>query len=313
MNFWSVVPLFCTVLLVADRAVGQDDWATSKWGPEDEAGSANYVTPERVRLAAQLVTTGRTYALGIETNERTPAYPPRFFRVSVLQPGQAAGTTIGPTKTSYNDDLVTGWLGVGSQIDGLGHIGIDNVYYNGIPGAEISQASGLTRLGIENVPPIVARGVLLDMTAYYDADPVAAGTAFNRAEIREAAARQGVSLREGDVVLFHTGWLGLIGEDDERFASAEPGLGVDGARFLRETGVVAVGADTWGVEVIPFEEGTGSFQVHQELLTKGGTYLLENMNTAALAADGVHEFMFVLGPARVTGAVQMIVNPIAIR
>jgi kynurenine formamidase len=89
-----------------------------------------------------------------------------------------------------------------------------------------------------------------------------------------------VSFKKGDVVLFHTGWLSLVGEDNERFGKAQPGLGVDGAKYLAEQGVVAVGADNWGLEVIPFEDGTGVFEVHQTLLAKHGVYILENMNTA---------------------------------
>ena len=93
----------------------------------------------------------------------------------------------------------------------------------------------------------------------------------------------------------------------------EPGIGVEGARFLVEHGVVAVGADTWALEVIPFEREGEQFPVHQELLAKSGTYVLENMDTAELAVDNATEFMFVLGVPRFEGAVQMIVNPVAIR
>jgi kynurenine formamidase len=102
-------------------------------------------------------------------------------------------------------------------------------------------------------------------------------------------------------------------ERAEQFGKAEPGLGVDGAKYLADLGVVAIGADSWGLEVIPFEEGTGVFEVHQTLLAKHGVYILENMNTAEPAANDVHEFMFVLGQPKIKGAVQMIINPIAIR
>ena len=115
------------------------------------------------------------------------------------------------------------------------------------------------------------------------------------------------------MVLFNTGWISLIGQDDKRFGSVEPGLGVEGARYLAEKGVVAVGADSWALEVIPFEPGTGVFEVHQVLLAQNGIYILENMNTAELAKDKAYEFMFVLGQPRYTGAVQAIINPVAIR
>ncbi|MBX9589400.1 MAG: cyclase family protein [Hyphomonadaceae bacterium] len=296
---------------LAVPALGQD-WTKSKWGPSDEIGAANYLKPELVIKAAQLVKAGKTYALGIETNSKTPAYPPRSFRVTIVQPGQAGIAGLGPSKTTYNDDIIDGWVGVGSQIDGLGHIGVEHVYYNGNKLADFADPSGLKKLGAEKIPPIVARGVLLDMAAHLGTDIVKEGTAFNSKEIEEVARKQGVEIRQGDVVLFHTGWAGLIGKDDKRFNSGEPGLGVEGARYLVGKGVVAVGADTWGVEVVPFES-QNLFEVHQILIPMNGTHILENMNTGPLAADKAYEFLFVLGVPRITGAVQGIINPIAIR
>ena len=110
-----------------------------------------------------------------------------------------------------------------------------------------------------------------------------------------------MEIRQGDVVLFHTGWVSLIGKDDKRYSAGEPGLGVEGAKYLVGKGVVAVGADSWGLEVVPFET-QNVFEVHQILLPMNGTYILENMNTAQLAADRAYEFMFVLGQPRFKGA-----------
>ena len=292
--------------------VSAQDWTKSKWGPNDEIGAANYIKPELVVKAAQLVKTGKTYALGIETNSKTPAYPPRGFKITIVQPGQAGIPGLGPSKTTYNDDIIDGWVGVGSQIDGLGHIGVEHVYYNGNKLADFGDPSGLKKLGAEKIPPLVARGVLLDMAAHLGTDIVKEGTAFNTKEIEEVAKKQGIEIQQGDVVLFHTGWVGLIGKDDKRYNAGEPGLGVDGAKYLASKGVVAVGADTWGLEVVPFES-KNIFEVHQILLPMNGTYILENMNTGALAADKAYEFLFVLGVPRITGAVQGIINPIAIR
>ena len=297
--------------LFAAPAAAQD-WTKSKWGPTDEIGAANYMTPELIVKAAQLIKLGKTYGLGIETNNKTPAFPPRSFKITIVQPGQAGIPGLGPSKTTYNDDIIDGWVGIGSQIDGLGHIGVEYVYYNGVKHADFADATGLKKYGAEKIPPIVARGVLLDMAAHFGTDVVKEGTAFNTKEIEAVAKKQGVEIRQGDVVLFHTGWVSLIGKDDKRYGSAEPGLGVDGAKYLVGKGVVAVGADTWGLEVLPFES-KNVFEVHQILLPMNGTYILENMNTAALAADKGYEFMFVLGVPKITGAVQGIINPVAIR
>jgi kynurenine formamidase len=305
--------LCCSVAFLGTLATASaQDWTKSKWGPNDEIGAGNYLSPDLVVKAAGLIKIGKTYALGIETNSKTPAYPPRTFKVLVLQPGQSGTEGIGPNKVTYNDDIIEGWVGIGSQIDGLGHIGVNWTYYNGLKSEDFAAADGLKKLGVEKIPPLVTRGVLLDMAAYYKTDVVKEGTAFNVKEIDEVAKSQGVEIRQGDVVLFHTGWTSLIGKDDKRYGLGEPGVGVEGAKYLVSKGVVAVGSDTWAVEAIPFES-KDIFPVHQIFLPMSGTYILENMNTDQLAADKGYEFLFVLGVPKISGSVQAIINPVAIR
>jgi len=304
---------FAAALALPAQAQDPQSWCKSKWGANDEIGAANLITPESVMAATKLVKTGKTYALGGETNSKTPAFGPRSWALVINQPGQVGGGGLGPTKTNYNDDIYMGYVGTGSQIDGLGHIGVDNVYYNCNKNADFVQANGLKKLGIEKIPPLVARGIVLDMTAITGKNPIPEGTAFNKKEIEEATKRQGVEIKKGDVVLFHTGWLSLVGKEDKRYISGEPGVGKEGAEYLVSKEVLAVGADTWGVEAVPFEKGVGVFEVHQILIPKNGTYILENMNTGPLVADRAWEFMFVLGFGKITGGVQAIINPIAIR
>ncbi|WP_288938510.1 cyclase family protein [uncultured Roseovarius sp.] len=290
--------------------------ADSKWGADDQLGAANLMTSERVKGAAGLVTEGKVYSLGMKVGPDTPAFPPRSLSVTILQPNQNGNSGLGENDFTYNDDIFMGWLGIGSQIDGLGHSGIDHVYYGGRTYDDFAPASGLTELGLDNLPGLVGRGVMLNMAAHFGTDMVEEGVAYTDEDIKAAASAQGVELREGDVVLFHSNWMELLdGEnpDPERFGAAEPGLGVSGAEYLAEIGVMAVGADTWGMEVVPAEEEGQAFRAHQILQPENGIYILENMDTRELAADGAHEFLFVLGQARIEGAVQMIINPIAIR
>jgi kynurenine formamidase len=318
MNKFHIALLSCAALMASAAALAQTatapTWYPSKWGAADEIGAANYMTPALTKQAAGLVKTGKVYSLGITVNTSTPAYPPRTCSLYIVQPGQVGSSEgLGPTNTTYNDDILNCWNGIGTQIDGLGHIGIRDRYYNGNKWGEMATMGGLKKLGVDKVPPMVARGVLLDMAAYLGVDVIKEGTAFNKAEIDGAAKKQGVEIRQGDVVIFHTGWLSLINTDPKRFGSVEPGLGREGARYLVGKGVVAIGADTWGLEAIPFEQGAGVFEVHQILLPMNGTYILENINTAELAKDKAWEFMFVLGQNKYEGAVQSMINPVAIR
>src|SRR3954451_3087112 len=208
--------LCCSVALLGTAGTADaQDWTKSKWGPDDEIGAANYMTPELVVKAVGLVKTGKTYALGFPVDSKMPAYPPRAFKITVVQPGQAGIPGLGPSKTTYNDDIIEGWVGVGSQIDGLGHIGVEHVYYNGNKLLDFADPPGLKKLGIEKVPPMVTRGVLLDMAAYYNTDVIKEGTAFNVKEIEDVAKKQGVEIRQGDVVIFHTGWLGPVGKGEK--------------------------------------------------------------------------------------------------
>ncbi|RBO54006.1 cyclase family protein [Rhodovulum sp. BSW8] len=310
---------FCAALAAGSAALADDtapDWAATPWGPEDELGAANLMTPERVRDAAGLVTEGKVYSLGMIVGSDTPAFPPRSLSVTVLQPNQTETHGLGENRFTYNDDIFMGWLGIGPQIDGLGHAGIDHTYYGGRTVPDFAKASGLTELGLEKLPGLVGRGVMLDMAAHFGTDMVAEGTAYTEDDVKAAAEAQGVEIREGDIVLFNSNWMNLLdgaAPDPDRFGAAEPGLGVSGAEYLAGLGVMAVGADTWGMEVVPAEEEGMAFRAHQILQPRHGIYILENMDTRALARDGVHEFLFVMGQARIKGAVQMIINPIAIR
>ncbi len=299
--------------LVVSQVRAQDPWYPSKYGAQDTLGALNELNPDKTKRAAELVKLGKTYALGVETGPDSPAYSPRTYNVTVLQLDDGMGTPMGSNKATGNDDLMTFWMGIGSQIDGLGHMGENHRYYNGNMARDFVTPTGLTKLSIDKLPPIASRGILLDVAKLMDKAILSEGTAINSAEIKAAAKAAGVTIEAGDVVLFHTGWLNVMESDPDRFMAGEPGLGLDGARYLASLGVAAVGSDTWGLEVLPGENATELFPVHPELLAKNGVYILENMDTRALAADGATEFLFVLGVPRFVGAVQAVINPVAIR
>jgi kynurenine formamidase len=295
----------------ASAALADDAWYPSKYGVNDTIGAANNLSAAGVVEAAKLVKTGKTYSLGVTTGPDTPAYGTRSYQI--FTEASIFGTPLGTNKATGNDDFLATWMGIGSQLDGLGHLGIDYVYYNGHKESEFLRPHGLLLLSTDKVPPLVTRGVLLDFVALKGGN-LAPGAALNRAEIEAAVAKQGTPIRKGDVVLLHTGWLASTAEKDKKaYLEKEPGLGKEGARYLASLGVVAVGGDGWAVEAIPPEDPNEAFPVHQILLARNGIYILENMNVGPLAADKGYEFLFVLGQPKFAGAVQAIINPIAIR
>ena len=285
----------------------------SRWGADDEIGSANLIDAKSVLKAAKLIKTGKTYSLGVTIGPETPAFAPRGLSLYVVQPGQqeSARPFAGMT---YNDDIFQGWLGIGSQIDGLGHLGEDGEYYNCHRAEDFAAITGLTKLGIEKIPPIVARGIVLDMAGHLGVDHMEAGQFFTVDDVKAVEKKQRTPIREGDVVLFHTGWTDAKLENDPTaWVTAEPGQSEEVAQYVADKGPVAVGADTWGLDVVPSQVAERPFQGHVIYLKEHGIYVLETMNTGPLVRDGAFEFLFVLGQAKVRGAVQMIINPIAIR
>ncbi|WP_238371636.1 cyclase family protein [Heliomarina baculiformis] len=314
MKLRYLASVACVVGLTAGMVSAQD-CEESKWGAEDTAGSANLVSPERTLEAAKLIKQGKSMPLGIVIDAETPAFSPRSLNLQVVQPNQQGGQKLSQFgyPGNYNDDILQTWVGIGSQIDGLGHLGEKGYYYNCLDEKEISVITGLTKLGVHDIPPLVGRGVIIDMASHAGKDVMDAGENFGEAEIKAAAEAQGVEIREGDVVLFHTGWTeGKLESEPEAWVSGEPGINVEGARYIASLNPMAVGADTWGLEPIPPADGDGAFYGHVVFLKENGIYILETMNTGPLLREGVNEFMFVLGQARIRGTVQMIINPVAL-
>ncbi len=306
--------LVISIVLVCGVTVAQAEEACtpSKWGPDDEIGNINLINAATVLKAAQLIKTGQTYSLGITIDSTTPAFAPRSLSLQVVHPGQQEGARPNMGAT-YNDDIFQGWFGIGSQLDGLGHLGYEGMYYNCNDAKDFADISGLKKLGTEKVPPMVARGVVLDMAGHFGKPYLAAGQYFTVEDVQAVEAKQGTPIQEGDVVLFHTGWTeNKMQSDPQAWVSGEPGQSEEVARYLASKNVVAVGADTWGLDVVPPQHAERPFQGHVILLKENGIYVLETMNTGPLVRDEAFEFLFVLGQAKVRGSVQMFINPIAI-
>ncbi|MEE4350460.1 MAG: cyclase family protein [Pacificimonas sp.] len=285
----------------------------SPYGPDDTIGAMNNLSAEKTVAAASLVKTGKVYALGVVTDPSTPSYPGRSYRAVITQ-SAVAGQPVAENRITAHDDLIVANLGIGTQIDGFAHMGIDNHHYNGKRADEVYGLEGVKLYGTENIPPAATRGILLDMAKLYGVDHLPANTAFNRAEIDRAAAAAGVTIERGDVVLFHTGWMAAKAESAPgEYIATQPGLGKEGAEYLASLGVVMVGADTAALDAIPGENPARPFPAHLHFLAKTGVHILENIDTNALAADGADEFLFVLGVPRFAGPVQMVVNPVAVR
>jgi kynurenine formamidase len=286
--------------------------APDRYGPADTLGAANEIDEARVLAAARLVTQGRRYSLAQTLDETSRNQMWRYWKQSLLTDRTVPGRYVGDNQQSFVEESVAGALHSGTHLDGLAHIGIGDHLYNGNRYSELVSASGLSRLGVEGVPPLVTRGVLLDVAAVQGVSMLDDRQAVTADQLAEAESRAGLEVGPGDIVLVHTGWGALWGVDDTRYVQDEPGLGLDAAAWCTERRVAVIGADNWGVEVVPGQAAGLSFPIHQHCITQHGCYLLENVRTVELARDGVHAFMCAVLPNPLRGASASMVAPVAL-
>ncbi len=313
MTWTTLTVLFCTFGTIAAselNTLGQEqDWYPSQWGAADQKGAANRLNQEKVLQAKNLIQNGKIYQLGHLYEAGMPLFGDRHYSLRIPFPAQP----LGKNQVTYNEEIFSGELGqVGTQFDGLGHIGIGDLYYNGNSRREFGSAEGLTKLGVENAGVFVSRGVLLDVAGYKGVTMLGDTYEITAEDINGTLQHQNIEIHPGDVVLIHTGWGSLWMNDNDRYTRSEPGIGLEAAKFLAGQEIVMVGADNWSTEVIPNPDESLAFPVHQLLLAKNGIYNLENLITEDLARDKVYEFAFMFAPLRLKGATGSPGNPIAI-
>jgi kynurenine formamidase len=296
-------------------------WPNAEWGPADQAGASNRITPEKIVQAMTLVKTGKTYEVGQVYERGMPLGGTRDFALRLVP----AIEPTGPNRVLYNDEFLSSEVGqVGTQFDGLGHIGgevryadgsLHRVFYNGFTTSEMNAGTGLRQLGIERLKPILTRGVLIDLPAYKNVQRLEGGYEVTLADVRGALARQGIaeaSISPGDAILFRYGWAQLWSTPQQYMAGRLPGIGLEVGRWLVERKITVTGGDTSTNEVSPNPTGQ-TIPVHQELMMKNGIFNIENMTFEELAADGAYEFLFIATPIRFKGATGSPLRPLAIR
>ena len=261
----------------------------------DEVGAARYVTPAKTLAAAGLISTGKSYQLGMIVYEHT------------LGPGgRVAVNTMLPLKAteheSFVDDYIAGHLSVGTQVDGLGHAVVDGESYNGVKIGENIGLNKIHKLGVENIPPIATRGVLLDVAKHRGVEHMQPGEAVGVDDLIATLDAAGLGVEPGDVVLIRTGWLGAMGEaDPDRYVELEPGLSPEAALWLAQRGATAVGLDVAQIDPIGVR-GDYHRPAHGVRLKDHGVYTLENIVLDELAGDGATAFFLSFGVIRYDGA-----------
>ncbi len=289
-----------------------------RWGAEDERGTTNLITPERLVAAARLVRQGKSFDLGIPLGADGPQPGGGRINPVHLMSQTGAGQNF-PGGFHFADDYIFMPLQGASQWDALAHVFYDDTLYNGFPASAVG-LGGAERDSIDKqAKGIAGRGVLLDIAALKGVNWLDAGYAITPQDLDSAAQRQGVQVQAGDILLFRTGWRRKFLEEKnpQTFMSGEPGLGIACCAWLREHDIAAVCSDNWAIEVLPGELPDVALPVHMVLIRDLGMTLGEILDfeelAADCAADGVWEFFFCSPPLKVSKGVGSPINPLAIK
>jgi kynurenine formamidase len=295
-------------------------WWPSRYGSDDEAGALNEITPQTVLEAVQLVRQGRIFDLAHVLDAEVPAFPGRTFRQYLTTNAQHVNRRrpdAGPEGWGRNNvnwvvEQVTATQQMGTHIDGLNHLQVGERTYNGYRLSDIAEEHGTNKLGIDTLPQVVTRGLLVDVAAARGVDRLDPGDVVTPADVEASLAANGLRVRPGDAVLIHTGWGSLWGVDNDRYSAGEPGPGMALAGWLADHRVALTGCDTWSYGPVPPEDPAEPFVVPQTLNTHHGVVVVENLHLAEAAREHLDEFLLVISHAKLRGATGAWIAPLAI-
>lgn len=315
-----------TVRALAERC---SNWG--RWGPDDELGTLNHLTPERVVAASRLVQSGRVFSLAIPLDERGPQTGGfgRFNPIHLMIRDGNAAVTETVVRDFYGgrdryirgtDDILILPLQSGTQWDALAHIVFEQKIYNGYAATEVG-SKGALRNGIAVARDrVVGRGVLLDVPRSQGRAWLDPGEAIHAADLDACAEAEGISVQRGDIVLVRTGQIAQCrsnGSWGDYAGGSAPGLALDTTPWIHDHEVAAVATDTWGLEVLPNETADVFQPLHIILIVHTGLLMGEIFDLEELAEDCAgdrrYEFLFSGPPLPITGAVGSPINPLAIK
>ncbi|PKO81850.1 MAG: cyclase [Betaproteobacteria bacterium HGW-Betaproteobacteria-13] len=294
----------------------------SPWGPQDEIGRLNLMTADSQAAVLARLAGGKNYDLSVEYHIGMPSWQAAgdpHYRIWMTHTphGNVVADPLGLGQAmnehvSYTGAAISMYTHMGTHIDALGHFGLDGRIWNGFDARTHLGDRGWTVAGAEKIPPIIARGVLIDVAASKSVDMLPDGYRVTRDDLRAALAHQQTRLEPGDVVLIRTGRMRHY-DDADAYMANPPGMGMEAARFLvEESGAMVVGADNLSFESFPSEIEGNYVPLHTYLLAQTGTPIIELAYLEELARDRVYEFAFIGGSLKLRGSDAAPLRPIAI-
>jgi kynurenine formamidase len=309
--------------IIGETAARCSNWG--KWGPDDERGTLNYITPEVIVRAAALVRRGVVFSLALPFNAKGPQInqPRRFnpiHRMMLTGPDCTTGALKFPGGVGFADDMITMPLQCGTQWDALSHCFTGGRMYNGYD-ANLVASNGAKKNGIEKIARgVVSRGLLVDLPRVKELPWLEPGYAITVDDLEAALEHHRVTAGTGDILMVRTGHLAMCRHDGAwgTYAGGDaPGLSFHTADWVHQRQLAGVATDTWGMEVRPNEIADSFQPLHQIFIPAMGLLIGEIFDLESLAddcaADGVYEFFFTAPPLPITGAVGSPINPLAIK
>lgn len=303
--------------LLASERVG-----TSPWGPDDQIGTLNLMTDaSRLKILSRIAS-GKTYDLSVEYFVGMPSFhhlgdPGYQYWLTHTPHGTVVDNPNGlgdrmNSKVSYTGDAISMYTHMGTHIDALNHFGLNGKIWNGFMPEKHLGDKGWKKTGAETIPPIIARGVLIDVAGFKGVEALTNSYRVNSDDLKGALHRQGVKLEPGDVVLIRTGQARHY-HDARTYLHEYAGVNLEAVKWLVEKkGVMLLGADNLSLEAFPPEREDNWVPVHTYLLAERGVMFMEQMQLEELARDQVYEFAFIAASLKLRGASGAPMRPLAL-
>jgi kynurenine formamidase len=258
----------------------------------------------------ELLNKGRVFDLGQDLFPGMPHHPNQApFSYTLLK--KHGDITLEEERVSFCNDIFTMGGHTGTHLDAVAHVARNNMVFDNV---EITQKqdyqNGLHHMGIDVTPPIVKRGVLLDIPALINEEVLPKDFGIGQNELERTAQKESIAIEKGDVVLIRTGWI-KYWRDRKKYLSVErgvPGVIANGARYLASKGISMTGSDTTAYDQVPPRH----LPCHVILLVENGIQIMEMLNLDELAKQKVYSFLFIALPLKIRGGTGSPIRPIAI-
>jgi kynurenine formamidase len=284
----------------------------SPWGPDDEIGRLNWVTPDSTRTVLEHLDGRHMFDLNVDyfvgmpcwTAAGDPAYSINMTHTprGSMNDGLTRVRPDVHERYAYCGDAIHMYTHCGTHIDTLNHFGYYGTFWNGWTMDRDLGSRCWTKGGPNKFPPVIARGVLLDVAGMKGVDCLPDGYGITPQDLQDTIKHQGVELRRRDIVLVRTGRMTLW-PDFDRYGDNSPGITVRSARWLcEEAGAMCIAGDCVGLETHAWEEEDAWLPVHSYMFATAGAQIMEIVNMEEIAAERQYEFAFLGFPLRLRGA-----------